>query len=555
MPWYEPINRPPSAGKFVPSRLNDEPPNPHHRACDEALARHPDDDEVDISPYIDERWSYPKRNAPEEQNCNDINGDRLQFRVEQHLSNMFPSLGGCFSRRTFDHGSDRFHFGGDNFFSPLVAADNVDSEDVTLYSQNDGSFKANRTYASNRHDANIGHGDDNAYNAVTATKGGNNSMTQQNPPRDLFQVKENAQPVTTAASPFINLFNSAKRTPPVQSTLTQNAKTGKLGISSFVATPTKKKTRTWDDIGNGKARAVVRASYTMEDTDKVTKQLKGAASKKARKQNDRTSNANKGQSEVENLLESMHTSSKDKASKKRESDPNDRARTKKTKQTSLDDAATFQQEEVPIKNNTRIATISIEDFDGLEKTGILNAGSNMQSLHQFLGVIGQQKHATWTMLFLDEYYSSNAKTRKNKKKKSSVQKSGKFDLPQQHQGYQITTPFLPTSKKYCTEKGESSRLASIHFLVIDMTVLVSLYDQVLRALPGTVHVTAKYEPNDPWPLCWVQCFSSETNSPIQRSAVSQVVKVGAATQLNSSSIYCFFLFYIVLWQTFCLWAQ
>ena len=512
MPWYEPSTRPPSAGKLFLSRLSDGPPNPHHRACDEALARQPDDDEVDISPYIDEQWSYPKRNSSEEENYRDTNGDRLQFRVEQHLRNMFPSFAGCFSNNRTFGGNDRFQFGGDNFFSPLVATDNseqIGSERVMLSStavdqngrgfeqtysntgprqhnflsvhhhqgtqgdfttnepskqdltsQNTQSYrnsKMDTAHATSKHDASTQSKQLLEHNHAYAAAKDDDSVAAQQKPRDLFQVKENFEsvPTITTASPFVKLFNSAKRTPPVQSTLTQNTKTGKLGYSNYLPTPSKAKTKTWDDFGTGKARAAS-TTETMGVTKKMTRQRKGA-SEKAGKVNNRTRDK-EGQSEIETLLESMHTSSKGKPSEKRQSDLIDGVRAKKAKQTSLSDTTPAQP--VPIKSNKKSATISIEDFEGLENIGILNAASDLQALQHFLTFIRQQKHATWTMLFLDKLYSSNdsnAKSRMNKKKKKSnvqVQKSGKFDLPKEHQGYQITTSFLPTSKKYCTEKGE-----------------------------------------------------------------------------------------------------
>jgi hypothetical protein len=56
------------------------------------------------------------------------------------------------------------------------------------------------------------------------------------------------------------------------------------------------------------------------------------------------------------------------------------------------------------------------------------------------------------MLFLDKYYA--LKTVERSKKKKNIPNSGKFDLPQQHQGFMISSAFLPTGKRYCTEKGE-----------------------------------------------------------------------------------------------------
>ena len=77
---------------------------------------------------------------------------------------------------------------------------------------------------------------------------------------------------------------------------------------------------------------------------------------------------------------------------------------------------------------------------------------------QFLGDVGRQNHVAWTMLFLDEHVvpSPAARTgRGGKKGNEARSSSGKFALPDKKAGFRVSDAFATTSKKYCTEKGES----------------------------------------------------------------------------------------------------
>ena len=69
-----------------------------------------------------------------------------------------------------------------------------------------------------------------------------------------------------------------------------------------------------------------------------------------------------------------------------------------------------------------VEVIAVEEvtFDGIEECGMMNAGCSEKALAVFLRVVQGQKCVAWTMAFLDG---------------------------------DCTTPFLPSSKKYCTEKG------------------------------------------------------------------------------------------------------
>jgi hypothetical protein len=231
----------------------------------------------------------------------------------------------------------------------------------------------------------------------------------------------------------------------VQSKITQNLETGQLELSldQDVAKSDKNK-----KFGN--ARNAV--------DDAPEKKRSNNEPKKPKEKEARTKTAR--QSEVETLLDSMQASRKNKT-KKRSSDSNDGCSVKivkKSKQQPPDD-------ESSIDNNDMVAPeISHEDFAGLEDMNIKNAAACMDGLQQFLGIIGQKSHVVWTMLFWDKHVAPKATNggtsvkSKSKKKNTDFQRSGKFDLPEKNPAYQITTPFLPTSKKYCTEKGKGSIL-------------------------------------------------------------------------------------------------
>jgi hypothetical protein len=562
------------------------PPNPHHRACDEAASTRRDDDELDISSYLDNNWSYPKDDDgnSEQHGCR---GDQLQYRVEAHLANMFPSSSGLFSSRPAVDNEDAFVFRGGyspneeqngdssrdvhidrnsdlpvskaaeffhprpvnallrykNFFSPILTdavdqsaeeKDNGDRVMLTSTAANhrrglvreqqqqqqldrhsydgydhhskgnvqvlqdhvggkkrDGftghpssqyqkeNLKANNTrdYRSSQHDFNEpskqhhhnfsqhSKDDDNlkltTNPAYAATTEDPSPSVKQNP-CDLFQAKDNstktlssaAKALTSAkASSFLNLYNSSKPSPAGQSTLTQNPNTGQLGLAfagSYAADVSKSKIKTWNDYGNG-GRAVVNACQAADETNDTKKQKQASKTKDATKKPKSNNSKNQRQSEVENLLDSMQH----KASKKRPSDPADGANKadKRSKKNASNEIGEAQLP--PTIGATAAVTMTNEDFEGLEHVKISNAAGTKEGLHSFLSLIGKQRYVTWTMLFLDKRYAPSRAAKSKKKKGSNVRKSGKFDLPQEHDGFKISSAFLPTSKKYCTEKGES----------------------------------------------------------------------------------------------------
>jgi len=97
-----------------------------------------------------------------------------------------------------------------------------------------------------------------------------------------------------------------------------------------------------------------------------------------------------------------------------------------------------------------------------------NVAQCMEGMRLFLEKFGNQQFVAFSLLFLDEYTgnyttSSSAPNNDNngkqkKSKKKGCTRSNKFTLPNSNnnsRGYEVTTPFVPSSKKYCTPKGQS----------------------------------------------------------------------------------------------------
>ena len=96
-----------------------------------------------------------------------------------------------------------------------------------------------------------------------------------------------------------------------------------------------------------------------------------------------------------------------------------------------------------------------------------NVAQCMEGMRLFLEKFGTQQFVAFSLLFLDEYTgnyttssapNNNGKQKKSKKKGGGGTRSNKFALPNSNnnsRGYEVTTPFVPSSKKYCTPKGPS----------------------------------------------------------------------------------------------------
>ncbi len=98
-------------------------------------------------------------------------------------------------------------------------------------------------------------------------------------------------------------------------------------------------------------------------------------------------------------------------------------RSKKTRQFRKKTTTKTQNRDISSTETTKsivspIPCDTIREF--VETYNVLNAGSNTESLREFLRIVKSKKYVSWTMIFQDLF---------------------------------CTTPNLPSSKKYCTEKG------------------------------------------------------------------------------------------------------
>jgi len=116
-------------------------------------------------------------------------------------------------------------------------------------------------------------------------------------------------------------------------------------------------------------------------------------------------------------------------------------------------------------DNNSSPSLSEHDFEGM--TNILNAAQCMEGLQQFLSRVGEETYVAWTMIFLDPicHYSmqphSSAGNNNNgggggtKRRKRSKKFAFNNGNSTTNSSLECTTPFLPSNKRYCTEKGPS----------------------------------------------------------------------------------------------------
>jgi len=105
-------------------------------------------------------------------------------------------------------------------------------------------------------------------------------------------------------------------------------------------------------------------------------------------------------------------------------------------------------------------TLSEQDFEGMTNT--MNAAQCMEGLQQFLSRVGQEPYVAWTMIFLDplchyrQYATDSSSSTGSNNNSKRRKKSKKFSLNSDTTATMLlecTTPFLPSNKRYCTDKG------------------------------------------------------------------------------------------------------
>lgn len=112
---------------------------------------------------------------------------------------------------------------------------------------------------------------------------------------------------------------------------------------------------------------------------------------------------------------------------------------------------------------TTTPTLAEEDFEGM--SNILNAAQCMEGLQQFLSRVGEVTYVAWTMIFLDplchyrQYYGVTANNdsstggKRRKRSKKFALKNTNDSAAAATMLLECTTPFLPSNKRYCTDKG------------------------------------------------------------------------------------------------------
>jgi len=312
--------------------------------------------------------------------------------------------------------------------------------------------------------------DDNLANINHTTQedqqGSTNSSSPAPPssnlkPKDLFSSFI-AKPISTNNNNTTNVF----KVPPKQSKLVKDSNTGQMK-SSLTNDKEKNKSKksSWDDYGG-------RPTVDNADNKKENAPNKDAAAKKKKK---KKSSKQQQQSDGTDITDYLN------GNKKRVSNDNSQkdGKTKKKKKQRKSNNATntgteldipaYNSDDILLTTNPKesIPKLTQDDFAGIEEMELQNVAQCMEGMRLFLEKFGNQQFVAFSLLFLDEYTGNyttssapnndnNGKQKKSKKKGGGT-RSNKFTLPNSNnsRGYEVTTPFVPSSKKYCTPKGQS----------------------------------------------------------------------------------------------------
>ena len=278
------------------------------------------------------------------------------------------------------------------------------------------------------------------------------SPTSDLKPKHLHNLYDTDRDKSSKNDPF--------KKPPKQSKLVQDAVTGSL-VHQRVRehlVDDNGKAKTWDDYGGRPVDGINRKDDENKEATKSSKAKQGDENKKKKK----------SKSTV-NTLDSFIKSKKRPSNGSHTDDGI--AKGKRTvsmsKKQHLDAGIelfvpVYDDDEANLKD-VGPSKLTEEDFSGIEQMEIQNAAQCLDGLQQFLTLVGRQKHIAFTTVFLDKYTGNyftatsadeggdERTTKKKKTKKSKVATSNKFT---QHTAkFECTTPFVPSSKKYCTAKG------------------------------------------------------------------------------------------------------
>lgn len=266
--------------------------------------------------------------------------------------------------------------------------------------------------------------------------------------------------------------NDPFQKPPRQSKLIQDSTTGELVAKSTTSgiNPSKHsekmKTKSWDEYGGRPMDGAGMGSINNSSESEK------AANAKNKKKDKKKKSKDKNQKHPENMDigQLLQRGTKRPSNQSQQDDgvgtSKDISNAAKSNHRSSIETVTelgipsYNTDDMPMSSSTDSPEISEKDFDGIERMELQNAAQCMEGLQQFLALVGRQKHVAFTTLFLDPYTghyftpsssSTNDPCGGQRKKKKHSRTSNKYTL--QNAGFECTTPFLPTSKKYCTPKG------------------------------------------------------------------------------------------------------
>jgi len=314
--------------------------------------------------------------------------------------------------------------------------------------------------------------DDNLANINQTTQqedqqGSTNSNSPQPPssnlkPKDLFS--------SFIAKPISTHNNNAFKVPPKQSKLVKDSNTGQMKSSLTTEDKNNSKKSSWDDYGGRPTVDNDNRKENASNKDAAVKKKKKKKKSKQQQQSDGTDITNYLNGNKKRVSNEKNGNKTKKKKKQRKSNTTNSTGTElDIPSYNTDDILDLTNNNNKSNNNSSsIPKLTQDDFAGIEEMELQNVAQCMEGMHLFLEKFGNQQHVAFSLLFLDEYtgnYTSssasnndnNGKQKKSKKKGGGT-RSNKFTLPNSNnnsRGYEVTTPFVPSSKKYCTPKGQS----------------------------------------------------------------------------------------------------
>jgi hypothetical protein len=249
--------------------------------------------------------------------------------------------------------------------------------------------------------------------------------------------------------------------PPKQSKLCRGSE-GTITLEA--STGAKKRDKTWNEYGGRPVDDMCRDDNQREEKSNA-KKAKKKGGEKGKKSDEPIDFLNGSKKRPSNIVQKD-----DKTRKGKSKGDTEKPKKQKTDHRSLPGVGT--ELEIPdnddddfaegVTDDMSLPKLSESDFAGIDQLELQNAAQCSEGLQEFLILVGKQKHVAFATVFLDpytgNYFTSICADRgdedKKKKKKNKATRTNKFTQHNPCQGFECTTSFLPTSKKYCTPRGE-----------------------------------------------------------------------------------------------------